>query len=817
MDSQQVPESPTEQLGVPLLGHRLASHFQDAVDAAPHVPQHEAVPTSSSDSSTVLATDKALANGRTEKQQKFNRDPVEASMQFAAIFFGIDLPELLPPVQEETVTDASPLLTLPKIATRLQASAKPPTKASHRSAPIRMTPPSLKQTSDTSLLFTDSSSSYSSPVNDSRLEAQRSTVSDCSQPSDFIDQKDGHIWRSKFCVLEDGALYFYRHEADAESTEAQNERKHPPQPQPSPAKNLPLGCSPIPTKLTCEPVLWEKRVALECVGAVRSAELEYGDNSFELIAEDDEDNRLVLRAQNAEQMNEWLFQFHRSIATFVREFMDHMPFMEIIQGEEMNRNTQRQSAASPQRLAYDPSLFFSPRILQQSSQIEQALSHGHGRNRLHRRKATDMPEANHRMFPPAASSVPNSHMFPRDVTQQSQLQVNSTFPSVSSHLVTPDMPSPEQNFVMDDASPPEPASRSGHADTSAKYIAPHSRKQKYVPPHLRNKQSEKYLPPHLRTNSNEYVPRRLRRAENCASSDESADQVVVNTKPAPVPVPSGDVPLLGAMHDSESPLAQVDIESIKLGGCADPSVIAGSIMDLQYVPRKASTVGKVRLEPYGSICEKTGWEIGAVSECGVRNSNEDAYLLVNDIHAAFDDLEGTMWDDLEKAGIFAIFDGHCGNHAARFAAEKLLEFISVEPVTLDETEVSSRSEVVGRVMERAIRSLDRAFCDLCVDGDRSWESGATAVIATVVDHHLVVTNLGDARGVLCRTVDGGESKVEEMKSEGWSELPFEDHMGGLPCLWRDVTDAHSPSREDEQGSTKQTAGLQRKKRSLLDS
>jgi hypothetical protein len=75
--------------------------------------------------------------------------------------------------------------------------------------------------------------------------------------------------------------------------------------------------------------LWGKRVALDCVGAVRSAELEYGPNSFELqgIINDDDPKTpgvdpLVLRARDGASMLEWIFQFHQSLVPFVKDIMD---------------------------------------------------------------------------------------------------------------------------------------------------------------------------------------------------------------------------------------------------------------------------------------------------------------------------------------------------------------------------------------------------------------------------------------------------------------------------------------------------------------
>ena len=41
--------------------------------------------------------------------------------------------------------------------------------------------------------------------------------------------------------------------------------------------------------------------------------------------------------------------------------------------------------------------------------------------------------------------------------------------------------------------------------------------------------------------------------------------------------------------------------NVRLGGCADPTVIAGSIIDHHFIHRKASVVGNVRLEAYGGL------------------------------------------------------------------------------------------------------------------------------------------------------------------------------------------------------------------------
>ena len=164
---------------------------------------------------------------------------------------------------------------------------------------------------------------------------------------------------------------------------------------------------------------------------------------------------------------------------------------------------------------------------------------------------------------------------------------------------------------------------------------------------------------------------------------------------------------------------------VRLGGCADPAVVAGSITDPRFVDRKASVVGNTRLDAYGGTgggylerCDRSRdgkrrrsssngaelmsfdgfdmdvldnndsnnnngnadpvklvlkWEVGASSECGVRNSNEDSYVAINDLEnlilgqkgmTSFSQQELTA-DKVRQQGLYAIFDGHVGNQAAR--------------------------------------------------------------------------------------------------------------------------------------------------------
>ena len=96
---------------------------------------------------------------------------------------------------------------------------------------------------------------------------------------------------------------------------------------------------------------------------------------------------------------------------------------------------------------------------------------------------------------------------------------------------------------------------------------------------------------------------------------------------------------------------------------------------------------------------------------------------------------------LHNLGLFTIFDGHCGNEAARFAVEQLASFI------LEETQGQPQDSPleptnVERVLRNAILKLDDQFCQVCQDDGRFWESGATALVALLVNEHFIIANLG---------------------------------------------------------------------------
>jgi len=274
----------------------------------------------------------------------------------------------------------------------------------------------------------------------------------------------------------------------------------------------------------------------------------------------------------------------------------------------------------------------------------------------------------------------------------------------------------------------------------------------------------------------------------------------------------------------------------KKGGCAGQ---IGSILDSRYVPRKASKVGPNQRVPFGCYSgdrihgkqqseAHIRWEAGAVSECGIRDSNEDAYLISNNLqaqnHTEMSEKVNAAKDQgssrsNEKIGLFAIFDGHQGDQAARFAAEKLGGFILEEIDALENNthcQMTAFPSLDSPRMELTVRNamarLDKEFCCLCHEGGREWESGATALVAMLVDRCLVVANLGDCRGVICRGVTDAETYVTD---DIWHDVDVPTgndatqdalHAESKHYFWREMTRVHSPSVETERQRIEEANG-----------
>lgn len=786
-----------------------------------------------------------------------------------------------------------------------------------------------------------SESPLSFGLSDSKSSSLGRTAENVDTPQDFYDPEDGHLWRAKFCVLEDGILYFYRNASDGKSDEAEAERKRSTSNMLGDDDNIrsnainqsyitsgiepgllatsssngainsrrrrtsaeDLSKSPMvrpglhPLALHGDVCIWEKRVFMDCVGGVRTAEQQYGPNSFELQAMDDDESdhklidTLVLRARDPGDMKEWIFQFHRSLASFImRNFIDvvgstssggalsesYNPSSMLLSSRP-TRHLSSSSLVESGSMSQSLSEKHLNRLMSSSPSLQHTLSHGHGRISLKRRmdikrapsdsaSLSSTPETadmdyGHHHFAFREPSPNNIQLSPESSTPPLRVlipPVQSFFPPAnagsfeSAAPLRPTAPSLELNprnpELLSKLSKTSEMHRPKPSVSSGKYIPPHQRsKSKYIPPHLRRQQDRRSIgcndttsiPLAVETNSkNDEKTREGSLASTIALAERSHF--------SPIEPPTEQRISHKVQKDTTDRLDIINPSTAGFvrGGCADPLLVQGSILDQDYIPKKASRLEKTRSEAFGSYggsfsedskMSKSSlrWEIGAISECGVRESNEDAYLIANDLLDAFESSSystppQTLWKEENTdhtVGLFGIFDGHCGNQGARFAVEQLgrfihdeLRFHSAEDAKYEKsTETSSLNPFkMESILREAMLKLDLAFCNLCQEEGREWESGATALVAMLANENLVIASLGDCRGFLCRFVDDAQSYVSD---EDWEELEIDtDHLDQSSaqrsskneplqrCLWREVTTVHSPSADKERARIENANG-----------
>ncbi|GAA0151368.1 protein phosphatase [Lithospermum erythrorhizon] len=135
---------------------------------------------------------------------------------------------------------------------------------------------------------------------------------------------------------------------------------------------------------------------------------------------------------------------------------------------------------------------------------------------------------------------------------------------------------------------------------------------------------------------------------------------------------------------------------------------------------------------------------GSHTDMGPRRCNEDEHLRIDDLSACL----GSHYRWPIPSAFYAVFDGHGGANAASFLKNNVMRFFfeydafpeisNVDDSFLKELEGSHR---------RAFLLADQALAEECsVDS----YCGTTAITALVLGSHLLVSNAGDCRAVLCR-------------------------------------------------------------------
>ncbi|XP_077961938.1 integrin-linked kinase-associated serine/threonine phosphatase 2C isoform X4 [Gasterosteus aculeatus] len=128
---------------------------------------------------------------------------------------------------------------------------------------------------------------------------------------------------------------------------------------------------------------------------------------------------------------------------------------------------------------------------------------------------------------------------------------------------------------------------------------------------------------------------------------------------------------------------------------------------------------------------------------GERDEMQDAHVLLPDMSSYLN----ARPSPASRVSYFAVFDGHGGARASRFAAEHLHHILANKfPSGL----TGNMDVLIKRCLLDTFRQTDEDFLRTASSQKPAWKDGSTATCVLAVDDTVYVANLGDSRAVLCR-------------------------------------------------------------------
>ncbi|XP_072200395.1 integrin-linked kinase-associated serine/threonine phosphatase 2C [Excalfactoria chinensis] len=154
---------------------------------------------------------------------------------------------------------------------------------------------------------------------------------------------------------------------------------------------------------------------------------------------------------------------------------------------------------------------------------------------------------------------------------------------------------------------------------------------------------------------------------------------------------------------------------------------------------------------------------------GEREDMQDAHVILNDITEECQPLPSQV----TRVSYFAVFDGHGGVRASKFAAQNLhLNLIKKFP----KGEVVSVEKTVKRCLLDTFKHTDEEFLKQASSQKPAWKDGSTATCVLAVDNTLYIANLGDSRAILCRYNEESQKHAALSLSKEHNPTQYEERM-----------------------------------------
>ncbi|XP_059805846.1 integrin-linked kinase-associated serine/threonine phosphatase 2C isoform X8 [Hypanus sabinus] len=133
----------------------------------------------------------------------------------------------------------------------------------------------------------------------------------------------------------------------------------------------------------------------------------------------------------------------------------------------------------------------------------------------------------------------------------------------------------------------------------------------------------------------------------------------------------------------------------------------------------------------------------AAERKGEREEMQDAHVIINNFTTSFTQLPS----EVSRLSYFAVFDGHGGIQASKYAAQNLhLNLTRSFP----KGEVTNMEKAIKKCLLMTFKQTDEGFLKQASSQKPAWKDGSTATCVLLVNKDLYIANLGDSRAILCR-------------------------------------------------------------------
>ncbi|KAL9844554.1 integrin-linked kinase-associated serine/threonine phosphatase 2C isoform 2-T2 [Geothlypis trichas] len=154
---------------------------------------------------------------------------------------------------------------------------------------------------------------------------------------------------------------------------------------------------------------------------------------------------------------------------------------------------------------------------------------------------------------------------------------------------------------------------------------------------------------------------------------------------------------------------------------------------------------------------------------GEREDMQDAHVILNDITEECRPLPS----QITRVSYFAVFDGHGGVRASKFAAQNLHQNLIKK---FPKGEVASVEKTVKRCLLDTFKHTDEEFLKQASSQKPAWKDGSTATCVLAVDNILYIANLGDSRAILCRYNEESQKHTALSLSKEHNPTQYEERM-----------------------------------------